>query len=200
MGDDVDLRDFGGFRHAYVGDCAIEITQQPFGITVCEGQAAQLSVSAVGPPGETLSYQWRQDGLDVVGATEDTLNIPAGIQSDNGSYRCIITATCAEIEFSAAVDLVVNAPPTEFLSHPIGGTQCIGSTIFLIASAGSNPTYQWFKDGEPIEGATSPFLVISNAVTEDSGAYHAEATNTCNSATFNDAVVEIIACPALGKQ
>ena len=39
-------------------------------------------------------------------------------------------------------------------------------------------TYDWYKDGQKIEGANSPDLVISDATEEDAGAYHVVVTNT----------------------
>ena len=39
------------------------------------------------------------------------------------------------------------------------------------------PTYQWYKDGEPIPGATLPYLYVPEATPEDRGSYTCVASN-----------------------
>ena len=39
------------------------------------------------------------------------------------------------------------------------------------------PTYQWYKDGEPIPGAKLPYLYVPEASPEDRGSYTCVASN-----------------------
>ncbi len=51
-------------------------------------------------------------------------------------------------------------------------------TLTSTALTSTNNSYQWFKDGQPIAGATSKDYVISNATATDAGTYYFEATNS----------------------
>ncbi|EZH71278.1 hypothetical protein ATO12_13195, partial [Aquimarina atlantica] len=61
----------------------------------------------------------------------------------------------------------------ETLSVAANGSITLSST----ALTSTNNSYQWYKDGVAITGATSKDLVISNATGTDAGVYHFTATN-----------------------
>ncbi|RKN03595.1 hypothetical protein D7036_13550 [Aquimarina sp. BL5] len=63
---------------------------------------------------------------------------------------------------------------TESLSVSENGTITLSST----ALTSLNNSYQWYKDGVAITGATNKNLVISGATTSDAGVYHFTATNS----------------------
>ncbi|MES2696456.1 MAG: immunoglobulin domain-containing protein [Verrucomicrobiota bacterium] len=68
------------------------ITQHPAGTTVTAGQPLNLSVSAQLLSGSgTLTYQWRKDGVAVVGATAATFTRPAARMLDAGGYDVVVT-------------------------------------------------------------------------------------------------------------
>jgi hypothetical protein len=59
---------------------------------------------------------------------------------------------------------------------------CRGNTVTLQSSLHANPsgvTYQWFKDGVAISGATSSTYVISSVQNSDAGSYLLRATLGC---------------------
>ncbi len=90
-------------------------------------------------------------------------------------------------------------PDVAMSQHPVGATLCAGDSHFMFVSATGSPSYQWYKDNEPIPGATQTFFVITDATPEDAGVYNVVATNGCNSDTSDDAVVEVNCggeCPA----
>ncbi|WP_396591859.1 immunoglobulin domain-containing protein [Allomuricauda sp. R78024] len=51
-------------------------------------------------------------------------------------------------------------------------------TLTSTALTSTNNSYQWYKDGVAIAGATSKDYVISNATATDAGVYYFEATNS----------------------
>nr|WP_299384833.1 immunoglobulin domain-containing protein [Allomuricauda sp.] len=51
-------------------------------------------------------------------------------------------------------------------------------TLTSTALTSTNNSYQWYKDGQVIAGATSKDYVISNATAADAGVYHFTATNS----------------------
>ncbi len=191
---DVDLIDFGGFQRVYMGDCDVAITQGPVGGTVCEGLSTSLEVVASGSDGGPVSYQWRRDGTDISGATSAEFVIESADEMHIGAYRCVVTAGCRDMAFTGSADLVVTDPATEFSLHPVGGSRCVGGSVFMIASASNAPNYQWTKDGVPIENATSTFLSLGNLTVEDSGVYNLVASNGCNTDISDDAVIIVTEC------
>lgn len=69
-------------------------------------------------------------------------------------------------------------------------------TLTSTALTSLNNSYQWYKDGVAIAGATNKDLVISNATSGDAGVYYFEATNsvvTGLTLTRNDITLEVTA-------
>lgn len=70
---------------------------------------------------------------------------------------------------------------------PDPGRVPVGKVVTLAVSAEGTPpyTYQWFKDGIPVQGKTESLLVLSPFVAEHAGLYHATVTNENGTATSN---------------
>ena len=65
------------------------ITNQPTWLTNGVGSTALFSVGATGAP--PLSYQWRFNGVDRPGATNDTLVLTNVQTSNQGNYSVVVT-------------------------------------------------------------------------------------------------------------
>jgi hypothetical protein len=82
------------------------LTSQPHGQTATFGKGATLSVTASGSG--PFSYQWRFNGVNLVGATNSSLNL-AGLQLTNaGLYTVVVSNAAGSVVSSAAV---VNVAP-----------------------------------------------------------------------------------------
>jgi hypothetical protein len=70
----------------------------------------------------------------------------------------------------------------------------IGQSLTLTASASGYPapTLQWYKDGQPIAGATSGTFTLPAATVADAGSYQCIATNGVNSATSSAASINVL--------
>jgi pectinesterase len=67
------------------------------------------------------------------------------------------------------------------------------SAVFIVkAAAIPEPCYQWFKNGEPIRGATSASLILKNAGIGDEGAYTVTVKSDSGSAASGRAVLKIM--------
>lgn len=87
-----------------VPGAAITITQQPKDIAICAGSQLSLIVKASVPHGTTINYQWQHSADNntwniVKGATASSYNIVA---SNDGYYRCVLTAPGRELITHAA--------------------------------------------------------------------------------------------------
>ncbi|HZL79849.1 MAG TPA: LamG-like jellyroll fold domain-containing protein [Candidatus Limnocylindrales bacterium] len=77
------------------------ITSQPTNQTVFAGQTASFSVSASGTP--PLSYQWRFNTTNIVGATNTTLILPNAQLTNAGNYTVLVSNVVNSILSSNAL-------------------------------------------------------------------------------------------------
>jgi hypothetical protein len=81
---------------------------------------------------------------------------------------------------------------TVITTQPASVASCIGTSASLsVTATGSNLTYQWYKAGTAITGATNSILNISNLQTSDANTYNVIATGACGSATSSNATVTV---------
>ncbi len=175
-----------------------EILLQPESQMVCEGAAATFAVQA--ESSEPLSYQWFKDGVQIPGATADAYTIPATNLNDTGSYTVQVANNCSQIE-SEASSLDIIASPM-ILKQPASQKTCQGSpATFTVQAESSEPlSYQWFKDGVPIPGATSDAYTIPAANLSDPGSYTVTVANNCRQIESEAASLDVVAWPAILKQ
>jgi hypothetical protein len=168
---------------------AATVASNPSNQAACLGAPASFSVTAAGTA--PFTYQWRKDGVDIVGATTSTLSFAATILDDVASYDCVITNACGSAT-SAAATLAVNEPAT-VASNPSNQTVCDGAPAsFSVSANGTAPfTYQWRKGGVDIVGATSPTLTLTPSSSTDAGSYDCVITNACGSATSTAATLTV---------
>jgi hypothetical protein len=154
------------------------IDTQPTAVTVCTGQVANFTVAATG---SGLTYQWRKNGANINGGNTQTLAIGAPTIADAGTYDVVVSNSCASVT-SNAVTLTVNTPPT-LITQPTAMIGCEGQpATFSVAASGTNITYQWFKDNNPIPGATSNTYTIASVQQSDAAAYKVTISGACDPA------------------
>jgi hypothetical protein len=104
--------------------------------------------------------------------------------------------TQAEVQTVMSNSLTV--PELFVARQPVGGTRGLGDRITLQSrGGGAQPvTYQWFKDGAEISGATSSTLTLSNLVVADSGSYTVQITNPSGTILSDPAVLTVLPDPA----
>jgi hypothetical protein len=138
--------------------------------------------------------------FDVTSGGNGTL--PSGGTSTASAGWDYVTGWGA-INFNAFVTAVVaTAGCPNITTQPTGGTYCEASSISLVAGASGSPapTFQWQLNNTDIPGATSPTYSVNSAAPTDAGTYTCIATNSCGSATTNQAVVVIAPLPSITQQ
>lgn len=87
---------------------------------------------------------------------------------------------------------VTNFPPI-FTTHPISKSIVEGQSLVLSCVLTGTPpiSLNWFKNTNPIPGATNTILTISNTTTNDAGNYFVFATNALGTALSTIATVVI---------
>ncbi len=90
------------------------ITVQPTPVTACEGTTAIFTVTSTGAG---LNYQWRKNGLNIGGATGQSLTLSNITPSSAGNYDVVITGTCGLAISNTALLTVADNP--QILAQPI---------------------------------------------------------------------------------
>jgi len=168
------------------------ITTPPLARTVEVGSSVSLSVVATGTA--PLSYQWRKNGTNIDGATSSTLTLANLQTTDSGSYDVVVTNSLGTATSNAATLTVTRFAPS-ILTHPVSQSAAIGGSVtFSVTASGTAPlTYQWRKNGQPINGATNATFTLTNAQNTDAGSYDVIVTNSVDSVTSNAATLTVVA-------
>lgn len=133
------------------------IFTQPYKARSKVGGKATFSVTA---GGTGLQYQWRRDSLHIAGATSSTLVIDKVKLTDEGQYDVVITGTQGTVVSAAAPLEIIR--PLAILQQPVGARlRAGGMAILTVRAVGDNPlSYQWRKNGQPLEGETMERLQV----------------------------------------
>lgn len=145
-----------------------------------------------GYPTATFTYQWKNNGVDISGATSQTYTIQAGDVGD--LITCAVTATNSEGSSTETTASVTGSPsasaPVNVVLPSISGPPVDGKTI--TANPGTwdavpQPSYQyqWIRDGVDISGETgstfSPVTEEGNVITVRVTATNASGTDNATS-------------------
>jgi hypothetical protein len=138
-----------------------------------------VTASGTGP----LSYQWRFDGDDIVGATASSL-VLANVQPTNSGAYCVLVSNAYGQVISSKAVLVVTSPPA-ILSQPESQVSVVGASVaFSVTASGAPaPGYQWRLNGIDIAGGTTNPLVLASVELTDAGAYSVVVSNLAGSVT-----------------
>jgi len=148
---------------------APQITAQPYNQTVTVGTKATFSVTGIGNPAPT--YQWQKNFVNIQGATTPSYTTPAAILTDNGAiFTVALKNGSGAVTSSYAVLTVLNAPI--IVTQPASQTVPLGhiASFNVVVTAVPAPTYQWYRGGVAIPGATSASYTLPATTMADEGA------------------------------
>ena len=164
-----------------------EIDSQPVSISLCENDTANFQVNA---NGQNLFYQWKKDGIDIIGATNFQYQIPNITSSDTGNYTCKITGDFNTITSNIAILSILQN--TQITIQPVDLILNEGEVAtFHVEAQGSNLSYQWQFNGIDIFGATSNTYTINNIQMNNAGTYSVVVTGECGQVISNNVELSI---------
>ena len=160
---------------------ATPVTVQP------GGAMPTFAIAATAEKGSTLSVQWYVDGVAVEGATD--ASFAPSLSAGSHTVYAVVTATAGGLSamtksqvatvnvLSAAQAPVITADLEPQVSLNLGEA----CTLKVEASSSDNGTlsYQWYRDGKAIAGATGPALSVSGDAI-GSHTYYVVVSNTVN--------------------
>jgi subtilisin family serine protease len=164
------------------------ITAQPQSAIIKQGNSSTFSVTASGT--DLLTYQWYKDNNAISDATSSSYKA-----TEEGSYYCKISNDYGEI-ISDTASLSYGVGPSITAQPQSAIIKRGNSSTFSVTASGTDPlTYQWYKDGSVLGGATAS----SYEATEE-GAYYCVVSNACDSIVSETAKLEYETAPLLMSQ
>lgn len=138
--------------------------------SVVEGNNTLLSITAKSEYSDGsitssgITYQWYMDGVQISGATGDTLSIGSNLSI--GNYLVYVEATCGDYSVrSSVVELEVTSRKYIEISYSFSDStflEYITTNLYVVANAKDTLgnsyegiTYQWYIDGEELSGETA---------------------------------------------
>ena len=165
------------------------ITTQPKSQTVNEGNSVTFSVVATGTA--PLSYQWYKDGKAISGATGSSYTISSAKGSDAGSYYVIVSNTAGNATSSTVTLTVILKPVITVQPRSLVVDEDDPATFSVTATGTAPLSYQWYKDGRAISGATGSSYTINSAKKSDEGSYYVIVRNNAGSVTSNTVTLTV---------
>ncbi len=120
-------------------------------------------------PRASFKYQWYRDGVKISGATKSTYTLKG---ADAGK-KITVKATGSRSGYyttpktSKATAVIAKGSITGVKTPVIKGTTRAGKTLtataYAVSPSSAKPTFQWYRDGMKISGATSARYALVNA-------------------------------------
>jgi hypothetical protein len=177
----------------------VSVLTSPTDQTVVAGGTATFSVSVSST--DPVTYQWQGDRGPIAGATSSTLTIPNVQASNAGGYNVLVSSAYTAA-LSRSAFLTVLSPPA-FTQQPTSQATWVvgGGGSFSVYVSGSDPfSFQWYKNGTAIPGATSNSFGVGHPVQQsDAGTYWVVVTNGQGSITSRSVTVSTVSLSLVGS-
>ena len=167
-----------------------EIIQQPVSAPICEGGSHNFTVNA----GNTTSpsYQWQistNSGVsysNISGGTSSVFTITDATLLENGNlYRVIVSGSCGPTVTSDGAKLTVEQLPV-INSVTEAGIVCENANAtFQVDASGTSLSYQWYRNGLSISGASSSTYNFTAVSSLNGNLYSVEVSNSSGACTGN---------------
>lgn len=163
------------------------LENSPDNLDVCEGDISSFRVEA---DGFNLTYNWYKNDAFFNSSSSPSLAYNSSRVDDSGEYYCIVSGICGD-DTTDIFNLTVY-PNTEIVSLSEDLKAQHGETLSLFVLAeGAEKQYQWYKDKEPVEGATDSILIIKEVDANDIGLYHVVVDGICLNRTSEEIYVYV---------
>jgi hypothetical protein len=169
------------------------IVSQPQDMSVLVGGNPRFAVLA---QGDSISYQWLRNGVEIAAARGPVLVLAAASQGDHGAkFSCRVSNSAGTVVSDAAtLNVTSELLAAGIAQQPANASVQVGqSASFAVLASGSAPlSYQWMLNGVAIENAVAATYQTPVATMADNGAkYTVRVSNAKGSATSNQASLTV---------
>ena len=168
-----------------------------------------VSFSVVASANYALTYQWQQNGTNLLGQTADTLTLSAVTTAlNNYAYKCVVSDFYGSVTSSVATLTVTPTAVAPTIASVLNVTNFVGNNVNLTALVNGTDAkggYQWYYNsnspvsvanqvlltdgvnasGSTLSGTANATLSILQATTNDAGYYSLLVTNLAGSVNAN---------------
>lgn len=160
-------------------------TSLPSKVNVTEDATLRLTVEVLtNRAGAVVEYEWyfNNQRIDVPSNTSILL-VPNMTVDQQGQYRVVVKDVFKDTNFissSTTVEVDRKQALPSFAQAAGTFNAIIGDDVMLnpVAKGFPTPTYQWYKNDQPLTGQTNATLDLQNTKKEDSGLYYVIAKNS----------------------
>ncbi len=145
----------------------------------------------VATPDPSWTFQWYKDGNMIAGASASSYTVDASTAGFEGDYEVEISAPTICTERSDAVTITNASGFTVTRNNPANIVVLPSQPETLsVSTSAISPTYQWFRNGSSMSGATNSTLDVTQegtyyvAVTQNGGA--------CSSSIDSETTVAVV--------
>jgi hypothetical protein len=185
------------------------VTASPADVSLLAGKTATFKVTATGTA--TLDYAWQvstdnggtfanlTNNSTITGAPTASLSVKnVTLGMDGYQYQCFVWNALGNATSDPATLGVGTAPAISSPAMTAGAQAGGDATLMVTLSAGSgNLSYQWYKNGTLIPGATNSTLALTGVSAASAGSYTVKITNAFGAATSQPITVTVT-LPASG--
>ena len=154
-------------------------------------------------------YQWQVNGVNV---GTNSSSFTSTTLTDSAIVTCTVTSNAVCITTSAVtssgITMTVNPSfaPSIAVAVTSGSSQvCANDTTSVTftataGNAGSNPIYQWYLNGSPVNGAQNTAYILSTLVNNNVITCKVTSTDVCSSpssATSNGITITVLSVPVV---
>lgn len=185
-------RAVGGSSFAAAITPAPRILDPPGYISADAGRDAEFNLRLLNQPNARI--QWWLNDFPIPGATNVSLLL-TNLQAEHAGTCTVVVASALWPEQSASARLDVRPIAPWFLESPQDHSARPGGSVELRCPArGTEPiSYQWLRNGEPLEGATQPILSFPSLTLQQGGFYTLVARNEVGTSLGATAYLQVLA-------
>ena len=169
------------------------IVRQPTSQTVAVGDTAVFSVGAEGT--DPLYYYWTNNSA-LRASTSFTTTEPTfvltNVTLNHAGYYQVAVSNSIGSRWSQVVSLTVATRPV-ITEQPLSTMANLGGSAgFRVDAFGAAPlTFQWFKNGAVLSGATNGSLNLNNIQSTNLGSYSVRVSNASGTTNSNPATLSL---------